>query len=162
MGIFDIITPAFFCPPQNNEKRLAVLKKNIKFVELEISTFCNRRCFFCGNKDIDRRSANRYMDEDLYLSILQQLQEFQYTGKLAFHRYNEPLADPIIFTRLRQARTFLPEALLCIFTNGDYLDRDMFLHLEELGVREMEISAPYFDEGEVYSPEEARNRIEGR
>lgn len=44
--------------------------KYIRMVEIEIFSFCNRKCWFCPNSFIDRNSTNILMQEELYLKIL--------------------------------------------------------------------------------------------
>jgi hypothetical protein len=111
-----------------------LFKDSVTMVEVETFTFCNRKCFFCPNAvkpERQDRANNRYMDESLYLRILSELASIDYQGAVTYSRYNEPLADRIILTRIRQARQTLPKAKLSTHTNGDYLTR---AYLDELKV----------------------------
>ena len=69
-------------------------------VEIEVFSFCNRRCWFCPNSTIDRHSSNIFMDENLYHSILSDLNKIKYKGIISYSRYNEPLADRIIIEEI--------------------------------------------------------------
>ena len=106
----------------------------VVLVEIEVFSYCNRTCWFCPNSKIDRRSTNRYMSEALYSRIVLDLAEIDYRGTITYSRYNEPLADRIILTRLRQARAALPDARLSTHTNGDYLTRDYLEALRDAGL----------------------------
>lgn len=103
-----------------------LFKECVRFVEIKTFTYCNRTCWFCPNARMPERqdkAGNRYMDEGLYLRILGDLASVDYDGQIQFGRYNEPLADRIILTRIAQAREKLPAAFLYTHTNGDYLRR---------------------------------------
>ena len=81
------------------------------FIEIEIFSYCNRKCWFCPNSFIDRKSENLIMPEEKYLSILQQLKDMNFEGEIAYSRYNEPLSHKDNFIkRLEQAREYLPKA----------------------------------------------------
>lgn len=124
--------PAQFQSDVSPEVARALFKQFVRFVEIETFTFCNRKCWFCPNSGMPSRqdrAGNRYMDETLYLRILGDLRSIEYDGQIQFGRYNEPLADRIILTRIRQAREHCPKAFLYTHTNGDYLTRE---YLEEL------------------------------
>ena len=99
-------------------------KKNLKLIEIETFSFCNRKCWFCPNSFVDRISENNIMKESTYLGLIGQLSEIDFAGELTYSRYNEPLAKKdIILKRIRQARQRLPNATLRTNTNGDYLNR---------------------------------------
>jgi radical SAM protein with 4Fe4S-binding SPASM domain len=79
------------------------------------------------------------MDENLYLKILRELGSIEYGGVITYSRYNEPLADRIILSRLRQARELVPNAILSTHTNGDYLDRAYIEELREAGLNRLRV-----------------------
>jgi len=92
-----------------------MFRQYVAQVEVEVSTFCNRRCSFCSNSLADRRNEHRYMEDALFSSIVRQLSSLDWQGVFSFHRYNEPLADRgYILRRLAEARRCLPGALLRI------------------------------------------------
>src|SRR5439155_16258576 len=128
------ILPAHFVPAGSRDEARGLFASSVKLVEIETFTYCNRTCWFCPNSRIDRRTTNRYMDEELYLKIISELAEIDYRGTITYSRYNEPLADRIILTRLREARAALPNALLSTHTNGDYLTRDYLDDLRKSGL----------------------------
>ena len=136
----ELITPT---DDRDTQKR--ILKQNIRLVEIEIASFCNRKCWFCPNSFVDRKSQSIELPEQIYLKIINNLAEIDYSGLLNFHRFNEPLADKnLILKRTRQARSALPNANLGIFTNGDYLDRAYLDALKKAGITLM-IMSHYFN-----------------
>jgi hypothetical protein len=121
------------------DRAKALFKSSVNQVEIETFTYCNRTCWFCPNARIDRRSNNRYMEEALYLRILSELAAIDFDKVVTYSRYNEPLADRIILTRLRQARLALPKAYLSTHTNGDYLNRQYLDELKEAGLNRLRV-----------------------
>jgi hypothetical protein len=142
-GAYDVgtfrITFEHFSNELTPDRAKALFKSSVSQVEIETFTYCNRTCWFCPNARIDRRSENRYMDEALYLRILDELAAIDYDKVITYSRYNEPLADRIILTRLRQARQALPKALLSTHTNGDYLNRAYLDELRDAGLNRLRV-----------------------
>ena len=95
------------------------------FIEVEIGTFCNRRCRWCPNGWHERGRQHDRMATRTWRRLLADLRRAEYAGWLAFHNYNEPLADPTLREKVDQARRALPRARLAVYTNGDLLDRAM-------------------------------------
>jgi radical SAM protein with 4Fe4S-binding SPASM domain len=121
-------------------ERKRILGQRLKMVEIEVHSYCNRRCWFCPNASVDRRSAVHYLPVETYQQVLRELAGFGFGGTLSFSRYNEPFADEVFFERLRQAREALPEATLFTNTNGDYvtpeaLERAHVAGLDSLAVQ---------------------------
>ncbi|RDU66960.1 radical SAM protein [Helicobacter didelphidarum] len=130
-------------PISDIQKQKDILKRNLMLVEIEIASFCNRKCYFCPNSFVDR-SNNIELDEGIYLKILGNLKEIDYDKGLNFHRFNEPLANKeLILKRVKQARSYLPKARFTIFTNGDYLTREYLDLLADAGINNM-IMSYYF------------------
>lgn len=129
---YDFLSKDYIC--FNPEIDSSKFIKNISMVEIEIFSFCNRKCWFCPNNFIDRNSKNIEMDKVLYVKILKELEFGDYDGFLSFSRYNEPFSDQIIYDRTEIARNILPQAKLISFTNGDYLTHDVLRRIERLGL----------------------------
>lgn len=126
-----------------------LFKRSVRMVEIEVFSYCNRRCWFCPNASVDRISANHFMPEEMYTSILRQLASIDYDGMLTYSRYNEPLADKIILERIAEARRLVPNAVLHTNTNGDYLDNEYLKQLYEAGLRSLNIQI-YLKNNERY------------
>ncbi len=139
----------------------ALFARSVRRIEIEIGSYCNRVCSYCPNSFVDRRGTAKYMDDALFDSIINQLAEINYNGKLNFHRYNEPLSDrAYAIARISQARATLPRAVLTIFTNGDYLTRDYLHELYVSGCRH--ICATLHTEPEEYADASAAEMLEKR
>ena len=123
----------------NTQEAAALFKHSVRMVEIEVSSYCNRKCWFCPNATHDRMSDNKLMPPDMYSSILRQLTSIGYDGVITYSRYNEPLADKMILERIAQARRMLPDAQLHTNTNGDYLDLEYVEQLYAVGLRSLNI-----------------------
>ena len=139
MTPFDFIVDDHFRPHQDRRDAIRLFRRSVTMVEIEVFSYCNRRCWFCPNSIVDRRSKTEYMAEDLYLRILGDLADADYRQMISYSRYNEPLADRIILRRIEQARQRLPEAVLHTNTNGDYLTPALLRDLANAGLRSLNI-----------------------
>jgi len=136
--------------------------EQLKLIEIEIFSYCNRRCWFCPNSFIDRLSDNKIMDEEVYLDLLNQLKEIDFSGELTYSRYNEPTSKRELFLkRIKQAREKLPNAILRTNTNGDYITRDYVEELCDAGLNQLWIQQ-YLGNNERYNHEKMRKRSEAK
>lgn len=159
MKISDLfITPHHFSKNLSLDQARKLFQESVDQVEIEVFTYCNRKCWFCPNSYIDRISSNQYMDEAIYLKILQDLASINYQGVITYSRYNEPLADKVILERIRQARKILPQAILYTHTNGDYLDQEYLIQLREAGLNTLRVQT-YLGNNEKFSDEKIKTRL---
>ncbi|MEI0700164.1 radical SAM protein [Brachyspira intermedia] len=127
-------------------------KDNINMLEIEIFSYCNRKCWFCPNSIFDRHSKINYMPEETYLKILNDAKEFNNISFITYSRYNEPTADRIILKRIKQARKVFPNIWLTFNTNGDYLTKEYLDEFAEAGLNHMQIQC-YLNENESFDVE---------
>ena len=115
-----------------------LFKASVANVEISISSYCNRVCPYCPNAVADRRSARNLIDDGVMASILDQLRSIGYAGRVALHRYNEPLADKdYALRRVREIRAALPDVTVAVVTNGDYLTKEIVFELKAAGVSQI-------------------------
>ena len=113
-------------------------KAVLGLIEIELFSYCNRKCWFCPNSTIDRLSTNIVMEESDYLDILSQLKQIRFSKEVTFSRYNEPLSKRELFIkRLSQARDYLPNAILRTNTNGDFVTKDYIHELYNNGLNQL-------------------------
>ncbi|TKZ28423.1 radical SAM/SPASM domain-containing protein [Brachyspira catarrhinii] len=133
--------------------------KYIRMVEIEIFSYCNRKCWFCPNSFIDRNSTNILMLEELYLKILNELKSINYSNMISYSRYNEPTSNREIFIkRLKQAKAIIPNATLHTNTNGDFLTRDYLDELYEAGLKSMNIQS-YLSKDEIFNANDIKIKV---
>ena len=119
-------------------KRLNYSNPKFELIHIEVHSYCNRTCWYCGNSYINRK-FRKYLPEETFLKVLNDLAKINYKGIMAFTGFNEPLADEIIFTRLNQAKRLLPKVTYWMNTNSDYLDMVVLWRLEKLGLNLLNI-----------------------
>ena len=129
-----------------------ILRKNLTQIEIELFSYCNRQCWFCPNSFIDRHSSNIFMDEYLYLNILKQLSEIDYSNVITYSRYNEPLSQKEFFLKsIKLAREYCPKALIRTNSNGDFLTSIEYRNERtDAGLNELSVQC-YLNENEVFS-----------
>lgn len=109
----------------------------LRLIELELWSYCNRKCKWCPNSFIDRFSNNIFINGDILNKLIQSLKEMNYTGYITFSRYNEPLAHANMLNRAcRYIKRQLPSCTLVTNTNGDYLSAEVIhsLLIDELTI----------------------------
>ncbi|MHA2013360.1 MAG: radical SAM protein [Candidatus Helarchaeota archaeon] len=125
-------------------------KKHVELVEVEVFSYCNRQCWHCPNSIIDRHSGNTYMSDFVYNKILKNLKQIEYDKIFSFCRYNEPLADSIIYKKIAEAHQKLPNACMHLNTNGDFLTPENLQKLYESGLRSLNIQVYSQDDKQIY------------
>ncbi len=104
-------------------------------VAIEINCDCNRSCSFCPNVH-DRRSrvvGREAMAEPLLRSVVAQLAELRYAGRITPSFYGEPLLDARLERLLGLIKAGLPHSRIIILTNGDLLTVERYRSLVAAG-----------------------------
>lgn len=108
-------------------------KPQFKAIEIEINHECNRACGYCPNSLQERKNKGR-MTVELFTSLMDQLREIGFQGRVSYHFYNEPMLSPDLDLFVRMTREYLPRAVIELYTNGLLLDRVRFDSLCAIGV----------------------------
>jgi hypothetical protein len=129
------IHPDMFRDSISPDRAKWLFKKYVHDVELENHSYCNRVCWFCPNAFLDRRSASHFMSDAVFQKIIGNLAEIDYAEQLEWSGYAEHFAEPSFIPRLEEARKAVPKARLIVFSNGDYLDKELMDHVLAIGVK---------------------------
>ncbi len=156
--VANLLPPALFDPGADRATVRRLFSSFVRVVEIEAHSYCNRVCWFCPNKTIDRRGSPLVMQDAVYHKILADLASIAYRGTLIWSRYHEPLAHEAVFSQLAKARGALPRAYLAIVSNGDYLDRTSLSRLVEAGLDRLMVDL-YLPDGTSRTPAIAREAI---
>lgn len=111
----------------------AKLRNFVKMIEVEVNKNCNLKCGYCPNSLIKGKEPEQLMQQDLFRKILLDLKEIKYAGKMAFHRYNEPLMANVE-EYIKMTKTLVPEITTELFTNGSLLSTKRLQTLHEAGI----------------------------
>lgn len=117
-------------------------RKPFNSVELETTAYCNRKCTYCP-VSMDKRAGDEdgvYMSEKTFEKIMSDLKSMNFQGKIAPHLYGEPLSDPRLTRWMGRIRKELPQAIIRLVTNGDFLTRIKYHELIEAGVTYFDLS----------------------
>jgi len=95
-----------------------------KLVEFDLCTDCTRQCEFCAPKGSaihKRRKRKLTLDPERHNAVIDSLAESGFEGTICYAGHGEPLLHPKLLKLVCHARNALPNATLCIYTNGDLL-----------------------------------------
>ena len=123
-----------------SEEARRLFKSSVHFVEFETFSYCNRKCWFCANSFIDRKTANVYLSEEVFAKILRDLAAIGYAGTVNLSNYNEPLSDRSILEHIARVRSAAPAATISVYSNGDYVNADYLAELRDPGLDEIYLS----------------------
>lgn len=140
------------------QRQKALFKAHVRRVVVETASYCNRRCVFCPNTDGSRLQPQRKMPCATYSALIQDLAEIEFSGQILFHFYNEPLANPLIFDQITEARRALPFARLAFNSNGDYLKKGTLDKLAQAGLDQINLSV-YGPSHGAFEPEYVEQRV---
>lgn len=124
----------------DRERAKQLFARSVRNIDLELFSYCNRRCLYCPNSFIDRISTNNYLPGPVYQMIVRDLSEIGYKGKITLNFYNEPMADPVTLEACRELRAVLPTASIRMNTNGDYLNAGSLEEIRDAGMKHLMIS----------------------
>jgi hypothetical protein len=147
-----------FFPQTAREAAKELFKRNVRRVEVETHSYCNRRCAYCPNVVGDRLGDNKRIAGDVWSLVLRDLTEIGYADNFVFSGYNEPLSDKAIVERIRETHAALPKAHIMTYTNGDYLTPSLVDDLATAGLQYMHVSI-HMGNTDKYSDIYALDRI---
>lgn len=108
-------------------------------IDIETHNVCNRSCGYCP-VSLDKRGPDAFMPTELFQSIIYQLSDLGFTGRINLNLYNEPLLDERLDEFAMLIKKILPKAKLHLYTNGDYLNPEVISHLIACGVYSIKIT----------------------
>ena len=134
-------------------------KANIRMVELEMHSYCNRQCWFCPNQFIDRQGPVQWLDEFVLSQVLNDLALIDYDNIITFSGNCEPFSQGIEFIdRVKIVRSHLPDAFLMTNTNTDYLDTNLVNQVALAGMDVIKAQL-YFEKDEEFTSEAVCNKF---
>lgn len=116
-----------------NKKQIEAQDPLFKAVEIEINSGCNMACSYCPNAN-HQRTEQGHMERQLFQTLMTQLQDLNYKGRLCYHFYNEPMTSPQLTEFVGLSKVHLPESRSELYTNGTLLTLGKFNELEAAGM----------------------------
>lgn len=122
---------------------------DLRLIEIELFSYCNRKCAWCPNSFIDRdcHKPIEFLDLDILCDLVIDLSRANYKNYISFSRYNEPFSHIQQFkSRVEFIKRSLPEATLVTNTNGDYLSEENLqgLFIDELTIMDYDCRGLYW------------------
>lgn len=110
-------------------------------VEFNITGSCNRSCSFCpvSNPEVYTKTKER-MNISLFEKIVDDLQAINYSGKILFSAFSEPLLHKELESLIKIAKKKLPNCRIEIVSNGDYATEERLQSIFEAGLDTISIS----------------------
>jgi len=129
------------------DNHLQKVKKNpdnsppISRIEIGINSRCNRRCVFCPRfNEKDFPNIQESFNLELFKKMINDLSTINYSGKLTFSGFGEPLLTQNITEYIRYAKEKCPDSDIEIVSNGDLLTTETLKGLFDAGLSEILIS----------------------
>ena len=123
------------------EESKNLFKKYVEIINLETSAYCNRVCPYCPVSIYERKDKSIKISESILSSVITALKEIDYAKRISLNLYNEPLYNNFIFEVLSKLNRELPNSVLHLNSNGDYIKgEDTLLKLEQSGLKEILIT----------------------
>jgi radical SAM protein with 4Fe4S-binding SPASM domain len=104
-----------------------------KIVEIEINSYCNLACSYCPNREFERKEKGDMSLED-YNSIIDQLIDLNFKGRISHEFYGEPTLHPNYDEIIEVTKKKLPHCKLELYSNATRLDKDRIEKLFDLGL----------------------------
>ncbi len=135
---------------KSTERKNQIVKEKLQFfeafplfsiVEFNIAGNCNRNCSFCpvSNPEIYKKT-NEFLAINLFEKIISDLKDINYSGKILFSAFSEPLLHKQIDKLIFIAKNNLPNSRIEIVSNGDLLTEKKLKQLYESGLDTINIS----------------------
>lgn len=109
-------------------------------VLIQTNNLCTRKCNYCYYGNRKDEGALYTLEDSLFYSIIDQLYELNYSGRIGLFDINEPLTDSRIFNFIQYAKEKLPKAWHMLISNGDLLNATNVVKLFESGLDNLFIS----------------------
>ncbi len=109
-------------------------------IEVETSSFCNRKCTYCPNIQFDKlnSSGSFLMDDTILSKILFDLSTISFNGTFSPHMYGEPLLEPRILKIISEIYSI--GAKPKIYTNADFLTPSLLEEMISNGLHTLFVS----------------------
>lgn len=92
-------------------------------IEIEINSDCNLSCVYCPNSK-SQRTEKGHMAPEVFEKIMQQLQKYNYSGRISYHFYNEPTLSPNLNHFVALTKKYIPLAKSILYSNGTSLNKE--------------------------------------
>ncbi len=97
-----------------------------KVVEIEVNSRCNLKCTYCPNSILPPPNVPEYMSNDTFERIIDEISRINFSGKISYHFYSEPLLRDDLKKLVWQVKCKLPSTYQLLYTNGTLLTDELY------------------------------------
>tara|TARA_Y100001968_G_scaffold329989_1_gene380637 strand:+ start:177 stop:1175 length:999 start_codon:yes stop_codon:yes gene_type:complete len=138
--------------------KIRIFKKFVTVINLELSSFCNRKCVYCPVSNLEKKTKE-YISNDIFNLLMAQLKHIKFSGIITMNLFNEPLSNPDYFVdRLHKIKIACPSSYVRINTNGDYLNEVILNRIRKAGINEILLTL-HTVKGEEYSDDLQKKKL---
>ena len=105
-----------------------------KVVEIEVNSRCNLKCSYCPNSILPTPDVPEYMSDEVFERIINELIKINFSGRVSYHFYGEPLLRKDLERLVAQIKEKLPNVYQLLFTNGIFLSEERYINLKKAGI----------------------------
>ena len=117
------------------------LERHIKRISFEISNTCNYTKIH-PECPVSWYGDKLTLKKEVLFKIIDELSLYDYSGFIAFHRYNEPMINKErLFSYIKYVNQKLPDAKIVILTNGSYLFQEDLERFEDYKIWSISVSS---------------------
>lgn len=109
-------------------------------VEIEVNSRCNRKCSYCPVSVLPPPDTPRFMSDEVFIRLHDELMAFRYSGRISYHFLSEPLLRKDLPRLIALSKSMVPASWQVLFTNGDFLTDDKYDELVRAGVDQIVIT----------------------
>jgi Iron-sulfur cluster-binding domain len=120
----SIVGSLHVTPVTRRDHAREAFRQGVRWIEIETSSQCNRRCAYCPNSRADRITSNDFLDADVFNRLVSDLAEIDYDGSLNFVGNNEFFMHRDNRGYVEAAHRAVPRAPIKLYSNGDYMRAD--------------------------------------
>jgi len=134
------ISPDLFVAQKSSEIGKQLFKRYVNNVILELFDYCNRQCNYCPVALVDRMSDINRTSPKHFRQIIEDLEEIDFDNHICLNLFNEPMADPFLFTAIEQLKEAVPKASIWFNSNGDYANAEVLDRLADAGLKRLVVT----------------------
>lgn len=117
----------------SNEEKIPI--NALRFITLNSTEMCNRKCHFCPRSDPKIYSNQKlHMSETTIRNLSKELKKIKYNGSIMWSGFGEPMMTKNFENLVRILKTENPQSRQEINTNGDYLRPKRIHDLYDAGI----------------------------
>ncbi len=120
---------------------MPTLRQMISTVEIEINSRCTRKCSYCPVSILPIPEVPKFMDDNVMDRVIDELVKMEFSGRLSYHFYNEPLIRRDLEAVIVKFKQALPYAYQVVYTNGELLTEARYRSLIDAGVDLIKVTA---------------------